>query len=107
MPIISPEVWITREGVHMEIKKMPSSHLLAAIHFIERSRFYACFEVFQDLVNNGPIEGAMEYYSRWPIQYANLVKEAEHRNLIHRSQETNTTTAVVKTENKELTKGKK
>jgi|GraSoiStandDraft_4_1057263.scaffolds.fasta_scaffold00110_53 hypothetical protein len=90
MPIIACDIWITREGQEIEIKKMPSSHLLATIHFIERRRFEACFEVYQETVNNGKIEGMLEYYSQWPIQYETLIKEAQRRGLIFRQQESPT-----------------
>jgi hypothetical protein len=84
-PIISPDVWITREGQEMEITKMPSSHLLATIHLIERRRFESCFEVYQDSLNNGVTPGMLDYYSKWPIQYETLIKEAQRRNLIFRN----------------------
>lgn len=84
MPIISTNVWTTKEGQQIEINRMPSSHLLATIHFIERRRFEACFEVYQETVNNGNIEGMLEYYSQWPIQYETLIAEAQRRGLIIR-----------------------
>jgi hypothetical protein len=84
-PIIARDIWITREGHQVKIDKMPSSHLLATIHFIERRRFEACFEVYQDTVNNGPVEGMLEYYSQFPVQYETLIEEAQRRGLIHRT----------------------
>jgi hypothetical protein len=88
MPVISRDVWITKEGHQIKIKKMPSSHLLSTIHFIERRRFEACFEVYQDTVNNGPVEGMLEYYSQFPVQYETLIAEAQRRGLIARQSPT-------------------
>lgn len=79
-PIISKDVWITREGVQMEVKDMASSHLLATIHFIERNRFMNAAETY--------IEGmkdATEYYLQWPIQYETMITEAQRRGLIFRN----------------------
>lgn len=79
MPIISKDVWITREGVQMEIKTMASSHLLAAIHFIERNRFMNAAETYSE----GMVD-ATNYYLQWPIQYETLIAEAQRRGLIYR-----------------------
>lgn len=85
-PVISPEIWITREGQHLEIKKMASSHLLSTIHFIERSRFNNVLEVYTDAIRNEiNMDDAVTYYAQWPIQYENLVKEAQRRNLLWRN----------------------
>lgn len=82
MPIISRDVWITREGKQMEIKDMASSHLLATIHFIERNRFMNAAETYGE----GMMD-ATNYYLQWPIQYETLVKEAQRRGLIFRNAE--------------------
>lgn len=88
MPLIAKDIWTTREGVQVEIKRMPSSHLLSTIHFIERRRYDACFEVYQETVNNGPVEGMLEYYSQFPVQYETLIVEAQRRGLIARQSPT-------------------
>jgi hypothetical protein len=88
MPIISPDVWITREGKQMEIKDMASSHLLAAIHFIERNRFTNAAEVYSEESLNHPDKMEMvHYYLEWPIQYDTMIAEAQRRKLIHRGME--------------------
>ena len=87
MPVISPEIWITREGQQIEIKAMASSHLLSTIHFIERNRFTNVAEIASDceLLGRETALEAAEYYAQWPIQYENLVTEAQRRNLIWRN----------------------
>lgn len=88
MPIISKDVWITREGKQMEIKEMASSHLLSTIHFIERSRFSQSMEVYQQAQQDGSDwSDALNYYMNWPIQYEALIAEAQRRNLIFRNVE--------------------
>lgn len=82
MPIISKDVWITREGQQMEIKTMVSSHLLATIHFIERNRFMNAAETYSE-----GMKDATEYYLQWPIQYDALIAEAQRRGLINRGVE--------------------
>lgn len=82
MPIISRDVWITREGKQMEIKDMASSHLLATIHFIERNRFMNAAETYSE-----GMKDATEYYLQWPIQYETLIAEAQRRGLIFRNVE--------------------
>lgn len=85
MPIISKDVWITREGKEMEIKKMASSHLLSTIHFIERNRFMNAAETYgQQQVDGLDWSDAVEYYLQWPIQYETLIAEASRRKLIYR-----------------------
>ena len=66
----------------MKIGTMSSSHLLAAIHFIERQRLMNCIEVYNDK-QLGSID-AVEYYAEWPYQYETLIAEAQRRKLIHR-----------------------
>lgn len=85
MPVISPDVWITREGQQIEIKSMASSHLLATIHFIERNRFMNAAEVYSEQQLGDARLDAVEYYLQWPIQYETLVKEAQRRGLIWRN----------------------
>lgn len=87
MPIISKDIWITAEGQQMEIRTMASSHLLAAIHYIERRRFMNVTDtamreaVNPDMDFNSP---TIQYYLEWPIQYETLVNEANKRNLLYR-----------------------
>lgn len=88
MPIISKDVWITAEGQQMEIKTMASSHLLAAIHMIERRRYQAAFEVYQERAFGEDMRREMtNYYLAWPIQYETMVAEAQRRGLITRGVE--------------------
>jgi len=84
MPIISKDVWITREGQQIEIRTMASSHLLATIHFIERSRFMNAAEVYSETQLGNDRLNAVNYYLQWPIQYEELVLEAQRRHLIYR-----------------------
>jgi len=86
MPLISKDVWITREGQQMEIRQMASSHLLATIHFIERNRFMNAAEVYSEK-QLGDMTDAVNYYLQWPIQYESLVAEAQRRKLIYRAVE--------------------
>lgn len=88
MPIISTDVWITREGQEIEIKDMASSHLLATIHFIERNRFNQGMEIYSQGKQDGQNwSDAMTYYMQWPIQYNTLIAEAQRRGLITRGVE--------------------
>lgn len=88
MPTISRDVWITKEGVQIEIERMASAHLLATIHLIERSRFtrahdYAFnsnFEVHAD-------DTILAHYMEWPLQYDTLIAEAQRRGLLNRGVE--------------------
>jgi hypothetical protein len=87
-PIISKDVWITREGKQVEIRSMASSHLLSAIHFIERNRFMNAAECYTQEGLNHPDKMAMvEYYLDWPIQYDTMIAEAQRRKLINRGVE--------------------
>ena len=88
MPIISKDVWITAEGKQMEIKSMASSHLLSAIHFIEKKRFQAAVEVYSDKAFDSAFRNEMtNYYLQWPIQYETMIAEAQRRGLITRGVE--------------------
>jgi hypothetical protein len=88
MPIISKDVWITREGEQIEVRKMASSHLLSTIHFIERGRFQQGLEIFTQSQEDGSDwTDAMKYYLQWPIQYEALIAEAQRRNLLSRNVE--------------------
>lgn len=87
MPIISKDVWITREGKQMEIRTMASSHLLATIHFIERNRFMNAAETYTDQQLGNVDMDAVNYYLQWPIQYETLIEEAQRRHLIYRKAE--------------------
>lgn len=88
MPIISPQVWITREGKEMEIKDMASSHLLSAIHMIERNRFTQGMEIYlQGNQDKLDWSDAMAYYLQWPIQYDVMIAEAQRRGLLNRGVE--------------------
>lgn len=87
-PIISKDVWITREGQQIEIKHMASSHLLATIHFIERSRFMNAAEVYSEQQLGDERLNAVEYYLQFPIQYETLIEEAVRRKLIYRGPNT-------------------
>lgn len=82
MPIISKDIWITREGHQIEVTGMASSHLLATIHFIERNRFMNAAETYSE----GMMD-ATEYYLQWPIQYECMIAEAQRRGLIFRNVE--------------------
>ena len=84
MPIISKDIWITREGEQIEIRHMASSHLLATIHFIERSRFMNAAEMFSEQQLGNDRLNAVGYYLQWPIQYETMVQEAQRRKLIYR-----------------------
>jgi hypothetical protein len=88
MPIISKDVWITREGQQIEIKMMASSHLLATIHFIERQRFMNAAEVYSEMQFREDDRNEMvNYYLQFPVQYESLVAEAQRRQLIYRGAE--------------------
>ena len=88
MPIISKDIWITREGQQFEIKNMASSHLLAAIHYIERNRFMNAAETFSEYQMDDETRlDATNYYLQWPIQYETLIAEAQRRKLIYRAVE--------------------
>lgn len=88
MPIISKDVWITKEGRSMEIKNMASSHLLSAIHFIERNRFTNALECYnQDSLNHPDKMEMITYYLEWPIQYDTMIAEAQRRGLMNRGVE--------------------
>ena len=87
MPVTNKTVWITREGRAIEIRHMASSHLLAAIHFIERNRYTQAVEFAMreqaepDILMNDP---TFQYYTMWPEAYEALINEAQRRNLIYR-----------------------
>lgn len=87
MPIISKDVWITKEGQQIEIHKMASSHLLSTIHYIERRRYISVTDAAMkealdpDTDFDSP---TIQYYLEWPIQYETLINEAVRRNLIYR-----------------------
>ena len=88
MPIISKDVWITAEGRQMEIATMASSHLLAAIHMIERRRFMNAAETYGEMNLNKEDRLEMtQYYLQWPIQYETMIAEAQRRGLITRGVE--------------------
>jgi hypothetical protein len=87
MPIISKDIWITREGQQIEIRNMASSHLLSTIHFIERSRFMNAAEVYSEQQLGEARLAAVSYYLQWPIQYESLIQEAQRRHLIYRMPE--------------------
>jgi hypothetical protein len=88
MPTISKDVWITKEGVEMEIRHMASNHLLSTIHFIERNRLFNAAEVWSDVQFDANARSEMAaYYLNWPIQYDTLIAEAQRRGLIHRDVE--------------------
>jgi hypothetical protein len=92
MPTISKDIWITREGEQIEIKHMASSHLLATIHFIERSRFMNAAEVYSEQQLGEDRLTAVNYYLQWPVQYDSLVVEAQRRGLIRADEEIPTST---------------
>ncbi len=91
MPTISSDIWITKEGKQLEIRTMASSHLLSTIHFIERNRFTQTMECAMrepSNINEQQWEdNPLQYYLQWPIQYENLVAEAQRRGLIYRASE--------------------
>lgn len=83
------DVWITREGERVEIKKMASRHLLSTIHFIERNRFDNAVECAARESENPDVEdlsqsAPLQYYLQWPEQYEEMIKEAVRRKLIER-----------------------
>jgi len=86
MPIISKDVWITREGQQLEIRTMSSSHLLATIHWIERNRFMNAAEVYHESQLGEHRLAAVQYYLGWPIQYETLIEEAQRRKLLYRAE---------------------
>lgn len=87
MPVISKDVWITREGQQIEINKMASSHLLATIHFIENRRFMNAAEVYSERQLGEGRLAAVNYYLTWPIQYETMILEAQRRHLIYRGED--------------------
>ncbi len=73
-------MWITRDGESVTIEGMSSSHLLAAIHMIERTRLNAMSE----MVNQTISLDNFSYYKEFPESYNELIKEAKKRQLIGR-----------------------
>lgn len=79
------DTWITREGKSIKIKEMASSHLLSAIHWIERNRFTQSLEVYGQAKSDGlDWSDALEYYMQWPDAYESMIAEAQRRNLLFR-----------------------
>lgn len=82
--------WITKEGTIIPINVMPTSHLLNAIHLIERSRMQQIISIEQNISVNDltasreEVLGMLDYYTKWPEGYENLLTEAEKRKLIKR-----------------------
>ena len=81
--------WRTRDGVEVLIRTMPTSHLLNAIHFIERNRMQQLQEFLAEAdeleeICPGIVNADLDYYTGWPEGYDNLINEALHRQLIKR-----------------------
>lgn len=77
-------VWRTAEGVDIPVSKMASSHLLAAIHLIERGRYQRVTDAAMRQGEEPLNDELVGFYLEWPIQYEALIKEAVYRNLIYR-----------------------
>ena len=75
------KTWLTKEGIELPIDQMSTNHLLSTIHMIERNRM-------TNLVHLGLADNCdqtiLNYYSRWPDSYEELLNEAERRHLIGR-----------------------
>ena len=79
---MSDPLWRTREGFELAPRDMSTSHLLAAIHMIERSRMQNLIHLgLHDDMSN---DALVDYYSKWPEAYDALCSEAERRYLIRR-----------------------
>ena len=74
--------WTTKERQQIPIKKMASSHLLAAIHMIEKKRFERMVDT-ATRIESEDME-ILEIYAQFPIEYYALLQEAERRGLIMR-----------------------
>lgn len=81
MPLVDPKIWVTREGVKLEISKMATPHLLATIHMIERNRMNNLMSI---MACENWTEETVNYYASWPDEYRALCDEAERRLLINR-----------------------
>lgn len=81
---MSEPTWRTRDGAQLPIKLMTTSHLLAAIHFIERKRAETLTDLGQVDLEVGVTADVIEYYARWPDAYFHLLEEAERRQVIGR-----------------------
>jgi hypothetical protein len=75
------KLWTTKEGVHLEISKMATPHLLATIHMIERNRMNNLLTI---MTAENWTEEIINYYGKFPEAYKDLCEEAERRLLIHR-----------------------
>ena len=91
----SKKYWITKTGEAILISAMPTSHLLNTIHLIERARMQQLISLEQHGLSDGyasndelraapELVDMLEYYTRWPEEYSDLLKEAEKRKLIRR-----------------------
>jgi hypothetical protein len=86
------KVWMTREGIELPISQMASSHLLSAIHMIERNRFtQAVDSAMREPTLDAETLPTMQYYLMWPETYPDLCAEAERRHLIQRNTKEETT----------------
>lgn len=82
--------WVTKEGTHIPISVMPTSHLLNTIHMIERSRMQQLISIEVQVANGyiklSPKEAqeVLNRYCAFPKAYSELLAEAEKRQLIRR-----------------------
>lgn len=82
--------WVTREGTRIPIPAMATSHLLNAIHMIERSRVQQLISLDEnmsiEITGLTPAEKLeiLNYYAQWPDGYEDLLAEAEKRQIIKR-----------------------
>lgn len=77
-------VWKTAEGQLIPIRNMSSSHLLAAIHLIERNRYQQATDAAMRQKEDPLADELVSYYLQWPPQYEAMVKEAARRGLVYR-----------------------
>ena len=82
--------WMTKEGTRVPISIMPTSHLLNAIHLIERSRMQQLVSIEVNIANGLTVISRKEaielldFYTAYPPEYPDLLAEAEKRQLIKR-----------------------
>jgi hypothetical protein len=95
-------IWVTKDGITINIRDMASSHLLNTIHMIERNRFTQATEAAMREAQNPTTDAydwehsPVQYYLQWPIQYEQLIAEAQRRHLIARCPQTSKTVAMTR-----------
>lgn len=79
--------WVTASGDAIPISGMTTTHLLNAIHVLERGR---CAQLVELSNSNGWVLGGadmkrlLRVYASWPVEYDDLLAEAEKRGIIRR-----------------------